>query len=117
MKRVEDFKEVIAHRRAYFQTARSLGAMKFRFYFHDLEKAILILVAGDKIATNMHRAVSSHHDRNSRIKDILGAIIDWECARVTKPSKPLNARQTLAKWYAHLDNYNRFIQVLDELGL
>ena len=117
MNRINDFLEVVAHRAAYFQTARSLGVMSFRFYFHDLEKLILILVVGDKTATKIHRTISSHHDRNGHIGDILGAIIDWESARITKPSKPLNARGTLVKWYSHLDNYDNFIQVLNKLGL
>lgn len=30
-------------------------------------------------------------------------IIDWECARFTKPDKPLNARETLSKFYPMYD--------------
>ena len=31
-------------------------------------------------------------------------IIDWECARYTKPDKPLNAYDTLYKFYPQLEN-------------
>lgn len=114
---MKDFKEWARHWMSYQRVARRLGVWKLRFIFHDLEKAILILIVGDRVATKVHRMVSSHHERNNSIKDVLGAIIDWECARYTKPSKQLNARQTLNKYYSHLDNYDRFLVVLDILGL
>ena len=42
-------------------------------------------------------------------------IIDWECARYTKPDKPLNAKDTLYKFYPHL--INKIEPILIELGL
>ena len=30
-------------------------------------------------------------------------MIDWECARYTKPDKQLNAEETLYKFYPHLE--------------
>lgn len=38
--------------------------------------------------------------------DYVQMAIDWECARITKPDKPLNARETLEK-----------IHLLNEIGL
>nr|DAU03052.1 MAG TPA: hypothetical protein [Caudoviricetes sp.] len=42
-------------------------------------------------------------------------VIDWECARYTKPDKPLNARKTLYKFYPELEN--KVLPVIEELGL
>ena len=108
---------IILHRRAYFKIAKQLGVMKLRFYLHDLDKLILSAFMGDKLATKLHRKISIHHEQNQIIKDVLGSIIDWECARYTKPEKPLSARETLNKYYSHLKNYNQFITTLDELKL
>ena len=41
--------------------------------------------------------------------------IDWECARYTKPDKPLNARETLKKIYPEVTD--EMLPVLEELGL
>jgi hypothetical protein len=41
------------------------------------------------------------------------AAIDWECARFTKPEKPLNAKETWRKYYP---DYN-FSRVLRRLKL
>lgn len=41
--------------------------------------------------------------------------IDWECARITKPDKPLNARETLEKIHPELTIV--MLPILNELGL
>ena len=110
-------KNIIKHKIAYNKVARKLGCFKLRFYFHDLDKLILTPLIGDKMATKIHRKISSHHKRNGVIKDVLGAIIDWECARFTKPDKPLNASATLYNHYADLKNIKDFQVMLDKLGL
>lgn len=32
-------------------------------------------------------------------------MIDWECARITKPDKPLDIYETLYKYYPELESY------------
>ena len=65
---------------------------------------------------NFHRKHARHHiDKAITHADFVQAVIDWECARFTKPDKPLNARQTLDKFYSsHAD---KFLPILEELGL
>lgn len=41
-------------------------------------------------------------------------VIDWECARYTKPDKPLNARATLHKYYPHLES--KIAPILEEFS-
>lgn len=48
---------------------------------------------------------SKHHVKNNFKKseeDLLDTVIDWECARMTKPDKPLNAYETLMKFFRHI---------------
>lgn len=101
-KRLEDFREVMAHRKAFNRVAVALLGYN-PYKGHDLWKAINILLFGDRIATKLHRRFSSHHEQNGDIRRKLEAAIDWECARITKPTKPLNAYQTWRKFYAHVD--------------
>ena len=104
MNRIEAIKESAAHWVAFQKTAIRLGAWRFRFLFHDVEKMMLCALFGDKLSTKLHRFLSAHHETVWHgCFDKLGAVIDWECARITKPSKPLNARQTWQKFYSHLD--------------
>ena len=42
-------------------------------------------------------------------------VIDWECARETKPDKPLDARETLEKFYPELKPY--ILPILEEFDL
>ncbi len=41
-------------------------------------------------------------------------VIDWECARITKPEMPLNARDTFNKFYP---NAKGVAEALERLGL
>ena len=42
-------------------------------------------------------------------------VIDWECARFTKPDKPLNARETLYKYYPEL--IDKITPILERFNL
>lgn len=65
---------------------------------------------------NLHRYCSRHHTLKARSRsDFVQMVIDWECARYTKPDKPLNARQTMNQIYPQMiDNVE---PILKELGL
>ena len=71
---------------------------------HDLEKLYMYLFYNKKDVSNVHRQLSSHHD-NSIEKtdaDYVEMVLDWESARYTKPDKPLNAYDTLYKYYPEM---------------
>lgn len=94
--------ETIRHRREVQRIAKRLG---YSFPFHDLMKLINIILFGDKLATELHRKYSKHHEQNGDIVNKIEAAIDWESARFTKPDKQLNAVQTWQKYYSHIDMY------------
>ena len=88
------------HKKAYLEMERKLtGGNTFRGYLHDLDKLIMyVLGFPKKLAHNIHVALSSHHIRNNSVKHPEDAVIDWECARSTKPDKPYTARQYYEKF-------------------
>ena len=84
------------HREAFRKVEKQLlGHNTFRSLFHDLDKIILLHFLNKERVSTLHRLHSHHHDKAKTRNDYIQMIIDWECARFTKPDKPLNARDTL----------------------
>lgn len=94
------------HRIAFRKVEKDiLGKNTVRSLFHDLDKVILYLFLPHDIVHNIHQKYSRHHAARARTRnDFIQMIIDWECARFTKPDKPLNAYQTLYKYYPELES-------------
>lgn len=86
-----------------------------RGLFHDVDKLLLYLFLPAKLAHKIHVRFSRHHDRARTHEDFVQMVVDWECARFTKPDKPLNAVGTMKKFYPHLAE--KVEPVLKELGL
>ncbi len=90
-----------------------------RAKIHDMDKVIMYLYMTKKEANLIHRSGVRHHF-NSNIKDYnrldyLEMIFDWECARYTKEDKPLNAYDTLYKFYP--EHEKEILLLLKELKL
>lgn len=84
---------------------------------HDLDKLFMYLFYEKEDASNIHRDLMSHH-QNKIIKDKLDymeMVLDWESARYTKPDKPLNAYDTLYRFYPGLEEH--ILPILKELGI
>lgn len=95
-----------AHRKSYKKIEKELlGHNTWRSYVHDIDKVILYNFLPFKKVKKFHRNTARHHDNNIRKtkNDYIDMIIDWECARFTKPDKPLNAYDTLYKFYPNLE--------------
>lgn len=118
----------IKHRKAirniYFSLPKNKRLCnKFRIYTHDLDKLFLYIFAkifmiDYKTIQLFHRKNRKHHDECLKHKseaDYFEMILDWESARFTKPDKPLNARETLDKYYPHL--ISDILPILDKIGL
>lgn len=90
-----------------------------RYLVHDMDKVLMNLldIPGNEIK-KIHRENKSHHyidgKEYSRI-DYIEMIIDWESARYTKEDKPLNAKNTLIKYYNNI--YGEIMPLLREMGL
>ena len=95
-----------AHRKAYKRVEKQLlGHNTWRSLVHDLDKVILYNFLPFKKVKEFHRKTARHHDNNIKksVNDYIDMIIDWECARFTKPDKQLNAYDTLYKFYPNLE--------------
>lgn len=95
---------------------RLLGKNTIRSFFHDVDKIILYHFLPTEFVHTCHQWWSRHHERRAKThKDFVQMVIDWECARFTKPDKPLNAYDTLYKFYPHLKD--KLLPILKELNL
>lgn len=114
---VSRFTYWFAHWCAFQLTAIKLNSWSPRFLFHDWEKPWLQLVFSHKKVSKWHRKWSRHHVEYvfPNHYDYLGMIIDWECASLTKSDKPLNARQTMDKYYPQLQS--KINLLLKKMGL
>lgn len=96
------------HRKAYRKVEKELlGHNTWRSLVHDFDKVILYNVWPHSRVKNFHRNTARHHIESKWKKtraDYIDMIIDWECARYTKPDKPLNAYDTLYKFYPQLED-------------
>lgn len=117
IKNIDRIKYTLAHRKAFRKVEKELlGYNTFRSLFHDLDKVFLYPLFEYKKVHNFHRSHTKHHSvKASSHADFVQMVIDWECARYTKPDKPLNARDTLYTFYPELEN--KVLPVLVELGL
>lgn len=105
------------HKIAFLRTEKQLtGKISWRGLVHDVDKFFMYLIYDKDKVSRIHRNYSRHHAKNIKTDaDMQEAIIDWECARFTKPDKPLNAVQTLEKYYPEL--IDRANPILIRLGL
>lgn len=67
---------------------------------HDADKlAMYGLLDSISEAGKIHRKYAEHHIENCKsLYDLQDCIIDYECARFTKPDKPLNAYNTIVTY-------------------
>lgn len=107
----------IKHRKAFRQVEKQLyGKVSFRGYVHDLDKIFLYLIFGVNRASTIHRKYARHHIAKAKTdKDFVEMVIDWECARLTKSDKPLNAYDTLYKYYPELEY--KVLPILQKLNI
>ena len=96
----------LEHKLAFLEREHYLtGHYSLRGIFHDWEKPFLYLtpwITDEKKIQEMHRKFSSHHvgcAKTSKAEHLIEMYIDWDCASITKPDKPLNAFETLLHWY------------------
>jgi hypothetical protein len=104
---IKEIGYIIRHKIAFLKIEKKLtGKISLAGLLHDLDKIFLhMLFLSEDTIRKIHRENSSHHVENRKNKiDYIQMIIDCECARYTKPDKPLNAYETFSKYYPeHLE--------------
>ena len=93
------------------------GNVSKRITLHDTEKLVLYEHMDTKTAHCYHKNHSIHHQGNFQNINTnkIECVLDYECARYTKPDKPLNARATIDNFYPK--SYPVLKDVLDELNI
>lgn len=96
----------------------------YKYKFHDLDKLfwyIFFPYLGTKRIKVIHKKFNKHHIvdyKNQNQCNYEEAIIDWECARFTKPDKPETARVNTEKpKFKNSKHYSYLLQELNKLGL
>lgn len=118
MKSIQNIRYTVRHRKAFrIVEKKLLGHNTFRGYVHDLDKVFLLIFLPKKTVHKLHQAYVRHHVNmlKKTHSDYVEMVIDWECARFTKPDKPLTACETLEKFYPQLTD--AVTPVLKELSL
>ncbi len=84
---------------------------------HDMDKLFTYLFYAKKDVHNVHRTLTPHHenDLEKTYLDYVEMVLDWESARYTKPDKPLNAYDTLYKYYPEMEEH--ILPILKEMGI
>ena len=106
------------HKSAFLQVEKQLrGKNTLSGYLHDAEKPLMYLFCFWMSVPEIHkfhRMHNRHHVKCPKPKsreDLVDTIIDWECARLTKPDKPRDAYTTLIELYPeHEATYLPIIQ-------
>jgi len=105
------------HRKAFVKLEKELlGKNTLRGYLHDVDKIILYHFLPTEFVHTCHQWWSKHHEHRAKTHDdFVQMAIDWECARFTKPDKPLDAYDTLYKFYPHMED--KILPILKELNI
>lgn len=84
---------------------------------HDIDKMFTYLFYDKKTASQIHRSTAHHHANKieKQYEDYIEMVLDWESARYTKEDKPLNAYDTLYKYYPELED--KILPILKKLNL
>ena len=120
MKNIEKLIYTYKHRKIVLMLAKKYYNKKElleQLEKHDLDKMFLLLLFEKSVIKNIHRSISSHHDNDIPKTDLdyIEMILDWESARYTKEDKPLNAYDTLVKYYPHLQG--KILPLLKQMNL
>ena len=112
-------KYTLEHKKAFKKVEKEfLGHNTWRSIVHDIDKVILYNFWEHKRVKEFHRKTARHHVENNikkRKGDYIEMIIDWECARYSKPDKPLNAYDTLYNLYPDLEEI--ILPILKEFNI
>ncbi|MBP3688196.1 MAG: hypothetical protein J6J35_07550 [Alphaproteobacteria bacterium] len=99
----------LEHKLAFLEREHYLsGHYSFRGILHDMDKPFCYLnplFKDEKKIQEFHRKHSCHHAgcaKTNKLEHLIEMYIDWDCAALTKPDKPLNAFETLVHFYPGL---------------
>lgn len=115
----KNFKYTWDHKKAFLKVEKELtGKNTLAGYLHDTDKLFLYLFFDKKEAGRIHRIYSRHHQNSkhkSKLKYQIQTIIDFECSHLTKPRKPVRAREYVVITVPELKE--EYLPIVEMLGL
>ncbi len=105
--RIPSIAYTLLHKEAFLKREKSLtGQNSLRGLLHDLDKPFLYCIPflKDHHIQRIHARLQPHHldsFQKKKVPHLIETYIDWECAPLTKPDKPLNAYATLLHFHAN----------------
>lgn len=92
------------HKLAFLEREHYLcGGYSLNGFCHDVDKLFMYCnpLLNEKQIQQIHRSKRPHHvcPAQRKVKNLLEMFIDWDCAAITKPDKPLDAYATLLHFY------------------
>ena len=121
MRNIEHIEYTYKHRKIVIYLAEKYFSknqeLLKQIQLHDLDKLFMYLFYDKKHCSSIHRQLISHHDNElEKTKlDYIEMVLDWESARYTKPDKPLNAYDTLYKYYPDMEK--EILPILREMKI
>ena len=102
--RLPSFSYTSEHKLAFLEREHYLlGTYSFGGMMHDVDKLFMYFTPflKENEIQQIHRKHQSHHinEKQKRVKHLMEMYIDWDCAAITKPDKPLDAYATLLHFY------------------
>ncbi len=93
------------HKKAFLRVEKRMtGQISLRGLFHDCDKLVMYLFMNAQKAHKIHTSRARHHHKSAKTReDYIQMLVDWECAKFTKPDKPLDAWETLYAYYPQLE--------------
>lgn len=102
--RLPSFAYTSEHKLAFLEREHYLlGSYSFGGMIHDVDKLFMYLnpFLKEEEIQQIHRNSQPHHinEMQKKVKHLMEMYIDWDCAAITKPDKPLDAYATLLHFY------------------
>lgn len=104
------------HREVVLSLAKKHGIEIEGLENHDLDKFLTYWFYTDEEVQNYHWQHNEHHHTETTDVNVLTEmVLDWASAPYTKPDKPLNAYDTLYRWYPSM--IDKILPILERYGL
>ena len=94
----------LEHKLAFLEREHYLfGSYSVAGLLHDADKLFLYLTPflSEKKIQQIHCSCQPHHINSAQksVQNLMNMYVDWDCAAITKPDKPLDAYATLLHFY------------------
>jgi hypothetical protein len=117
--RQKRIKNLRAHRKEFRRVEKEVLGKNVRSFTHDLDKLLgYYMLLPIPWIRKRHKLKARHHQASTK-KDYIEKIIDFECARFSKPKSPLTAREYIMSpgFRNIIISRDDLMKIVEKLGL